>query len=118
MVVSVSGRVETALEADLASLPENLALGALAASALAMAREIDSSGNSATSKSMCQARLQDALAELRSLAPPEVKRDAIDEIKAAREKRLRLADTKPVVGTEVPDDSAPRRGARRKPRRD
>lgn len=79
--------VVAAVERDLSKLFGDLAASALAASALAMAREIDDFGNSATSKSMCQARLMDALRELRELAPPEVTTDAIDEIAAARDRR-------------------------------
>jgi hypothetical protein len=64
----------------------------LAASAVALAREIEHPYNSATSKSMCAKALQDALRELRGLAPAEVKADGIDEINAQRERRrARLA---------------------------
>lgn len=80
--------VEAAVERDLKRLPEELAESALAASALAMAREIDRSSNSATSKSMCQARLQDSLRELRELAPPAEEADQLDDLSARRKARL------------------------------
>ena len=90
--------VAAAVERDLARLPAVLAGSALAASALAMAREIDDPGNSATSKSMCQARLADALKELRALAPPEESHDRIDgiadELAQRRQHAQRLAGAK------------------------
>lgn len=64
-----------------------LADSALAASAVAMAREIEHPFNSATSKSMCQARLADALRELRELAPPVESKDGLDEVAERRAKR-------------------------------
>lgn len=80
--------VEAAVERDLKRLPQELAESALAASALAMAREIDCYENSATSKSMCQGRLQDALRELRELAPPTEEVDQLDDLSARRAARL------------------------------
>lgn len=63
-----------------------LADSALAATALAMAAEIDAA-NSATSKSMCEAALQKALDRLAELAPPERERDGLDDLSARRAKR-------------------------------
>jgi hypothetical protein len=65
-----------------------LAESALAASALALAAEIDSAGNSATSKSMCARELRDTLDRLRELAPPEEEEDGLDELTARRTARL------------------------------
>lgn len=83
------------LEKELLALKSRapgLAESTLAAGAMAMARELDKPHNSATSKSMCQARLQDALRELRELAPPEEKKDALDEVgKRRAERRARQA---------------------------
>lgn len=62
--------------------------GALVASALALARELDVR-NSATSKSMCARALREAMDRLRELAPPVLKRDAVDELAAARKVRRR-----------------------------
>jgi hypothetical protein len=88
------GAVETALCADLAVIraasPE-LADSALAATALAMAREIDKPRNSATSKSMCAARLTDALEQLRALTPPAEESDDVDDLKRRRAERRAAA---------------------------
>jgi len=66
----------------------NLANSSLAASAIAMAYEIDHPYNSATSKANCQARLQDAMRELYALAPPEEKGGKLHDIRADRALRL------------------------------
>lgn len=87
-LVSVVAAVERDL-AEIRTRDERLAASALAATALAMAAEIDDSVNSATSKSMCAARLQEALDRLRELTPPEEKSDGIDRI--GERVRLKLA---------------------------
>jgi hypothetical protein len=66
------------------------ASGALAATALAMAEEIDAP-NSATSKSMCARVLIDTMERLRAAAPPEEKEDRVDEIAQRRARRVRGA---------------------------
>lgn len=66
------------------------ASGALAATALAMAREIDA-GNSATSKSMCAKVLMDVLREIRAQAPPKRQEDRVDEIAKRRQERIARA---------------------------
>jgi hypothetical protein len=73
----------------------DLAEGGLAMAALQMAREMDNPNNSATSKSMCGKTLADTLATLRSLAPPEAKRDSIDDLAAARARRRQDAQAQP-----------------------
>lgn len=78
--------VEAAVKRDLKQFGA-MADSALAASALALAREIDSPNNSATSKSMCAKALREALDRLRELAPPEPKADKLDDITKQREKR-------------------------------
>ena len=80
--------VVAAVERELERLPRDLADSALAASALVMARELDSSGNSATSKSMCQARLQDVMDRLYELRPPSEELDQLDELSAKRRRRI------------------------------
>jgi hypothetical protein len=82
-----------AVKRDLATLPEHLAQGALAAAALTLARELDKPKNSATSKSMCAGRLQSTMRELRELAPPAPKKGVLDDIKSGR--ALRLIEGKP-----------------------
>ncbi|MEJ7783405.1 MAG: hypothetical protein WKF96_01290 [Solirubrobacteraceae bacterium] len=80
-----------AVERDLAALAERdeeLASSALAATAVALAKEIDKPRNSATSKSMCARALADTLRELRELAPAKKEDDAIDKLSAGRVLRL------------------------------
>jgi hypothetical protein len=71
----------------LAAEHPELAQGALAASALALAREIDTPGNSATSKSMCAKALLDTLDRLRELAPSDAGDDRLDELATRRAAR-------------------------------
>lgn len=83
--------VVEATENDLAEIRKrapDLADSALAATALALAREMDAH-NSATSKSMCARALMDALEQLRALAPAKATADRIDEVNAKREDRRR-----------------------------
>lgn len=61
---------------------------ALAALAVALAREVDDPGNSATSKSMCAGRLIDAVDRLRAAVPAEVPADGLDDLAARRDRRL------------------------------
>jgi hypothetical protein len=82
-----AGIVEKATRADLARLPDELAGSGLAMSAVVMARILDDPEGSFTSKSMCQARLQDALDRLRELAPVEEARDGIDDLTQRRAQR-------------------------------
>lgn len=58
-----------------------LADSTLAALALALAREVDDPGNSATSKSMNAHQLRDTIVKLRELAPPVKVRDELDELR-------------------------------------
>ena len=75
-----------ALDAELKAL--RVQAPALAATARALARELDDPGNSATSKSMCARVLADVLGQLRELAPAEVEEDVVDQLRARRESRL------------------------------
>jgi hypothetical protein len=68
-------------------MPEDLATSALAASALALAAEMDNK-NSATSKSMCAKALLDTLNRLRELAPPKRAKNDLDLQRERREARL------------------------------
>jgi hypothetical protein len=58
-----------------------LADSALAASAVALAYEIENPYNSATSKSMCARELRDTLDRLRELAPVKRREDSVDVIR-------------------------------------
>lgn len=84
-------RVIIAIERDLDDLADRdpvLAESGLAATALALAYELDHPGNSATSKSQCARALNETMEKLIALAPPAAKADKLDEIAAKREKRL------------------------------
>lgn len=73
--------------AAIATVAPELAQSALAATALALAREIDASDNSATSISMCAGQLRDTLDRLRELMPPKKETDGMDDLIARREAR-------------------------------
>lgn len=94
--LALSGRADVvaAVERDIALIRKRdaaLADSALAASAVALAYEMQDPFNSATSKSMCAGKLHDALKELRDLCPPEKETDAVDELGARREERRAAA---------------------------
>lgn len=74
--------------AEIALREPRLASGALAASARALAREMDSSHNSATSKSMCAKALLDTLDRIRELVPADEEGDEVDELAERRRERL------------------------------
>ena len=59
----------------------------MAALALALAREVDAEGNSATSKSMCARALIEAMTRLRESLPAEKTSDQLDEIAKRRDAR-------------------------------
>jgi hypothetical protein len=83
--------VVEALERDLAKIrerDEQVANSALAASAIALAREIEHPFNSATSKSMCAGKLYDAWNRLLELAPPQEEADQVDEYAARARAKL------------------------------
>lgn len=85
--------VVAAVERDLAELAKRdkaLASSAMAAAALALARELDAK-NSATSKSMCARALTETLEKLRALAPDEEAHDQLDSLAARRAARVAAA---------------------------
>lgn len=82
--------VAMAVSAELGELERRdrgLATGSLAALALSLAAMVDDEGNSATSRSMCAARLAEVLREIRELAPAVERGDILDEIGTRRAKR-------------------------------
>jgi hypothetical protein len=86
------GSVVAAVGRDLEEIRQRapeVADSALAASAVALAYEIDKASNSATSKSMCARAMHEALDKLRELTPPKQEDDRIDNL--ASSARLRLA---------------------------
>jgi hypothetical protein len=85
-VVSKDQSVGAAVERDLKGMGA-VADSALAATARALARELDDPGNSATSKSMCARALAETLDRLLALAPPKKEADKLDELNARRAKR-------------------------------
>lgn len=85
--------VVEAVKRDLESLrerDEKLADSALAASAMALARELDAQ-NSATSKSMCAKALIETLDRLAELAPPAKEADRVDDLASRRAARRAAA---------------------------
>lgn len=78
--------VVSALESELDEM--GVAHTTLAASALALARELDKDSNSATSKSNCAKALNETLDKLRALAPPRDEEDRLDDLSARRAQRL------------------------------
>lgn len=65
-----------------------VASSGMAATALALARELDSPKNSATSKSMCARALTETLTRLREQLPEPASADKLDDLEARRRKRL------------------------------
>lgn len=82
--------VVAALRAELKDLGPRGECSTLAATALALAAELDA-GNSATSKSMCAKSMVDVLRELRSLVPPKQEADGVDELNLRRASRRSAA---------------------------
>lgn len=83
--------VHAAVVQELAKLRDvapDLADGAFAATALALALEIDAPDNSATSKSMCAGQLREVLKELHALTPPAEEEDDLAKLRADRAARL------------------------------
>lgn len=84
--------VVEAAERDIEAIRERdseLADSTLAATAIRLAQELEHPFNSATSKSMCAARLIEALDRLRELAPQPEEDDKLDELRAKRAERLK-----------------------------
>lgn len=81
--------VRDAVERDLRDVGP-LKESALAATALALADELDGPGSS-TSKAMVAKELRETLAALRALAPSKHERDRLDEVTRKREQRRRSA---------------------------
>jgi hypothetical protein len=83
--------VVAAVERDLNAIAERdpeLAASGIAATALALAREIDKPRGSATAKATCARALADTLERLRQLAPPPKQKDGLDDLTARRAARL------------------------------
>jgi hypothetical protein len=97
-VPELVGGAVTVFEAVEAELAELKAAGALAATALKMAEELDNPKNGATSKSMCATVLAKVMGEIRALAPPVEVEDELSRIRRERADRRK--------GQAAPADSA------------
>jgi pyruvate/2-oxoglutarate dehydrogenase complex dihydrolipoamide acyltransferase (E2) component len=86
-VLTAEEGVVAAVKRDLADMGA-VGRSALAASALALARELDNPENSATSKSMCAKALIETMDRLRAQAPPKKENDRLDELAARRAARV------------------------------
>jgi hypothetical protein len=75
----------------LAAVVPGLAVCALSAAALELARQMDADGNSATSKSMCARELRETMGLLRGMAPEEREESPLDEIRARRAAKIEAA---------------------------
>lgn len=69
----------------------DLSRSTLAMTAVALAKQLDNTAASATSKSMCAKALNETMAQLRERAPAEKAGDALDELTRRREERLAVA---------------------------
>jgi len=90
------GPVYRAVELDLREIAKRdpeLAGGAVAATALSLARSMDDTKTSATARATCAARLMDALDKLRALAPTTAKESELDKFRARRAARQGRAGT-------------------------
>jgi hypothetical protein len=100
-----AGAREQAVKADLAALPESMQKGAIAATALMLARLLDRGiceEDPATGEHMMRTvpakeipafarEIRQCVTALQEQAPGEVKGDKTDEVKEAREKRIKAA---------------------------
>jgi hypothetical protein len=86
-VVIILWNVE-AVQEMIDAMPSQFHRSPLAAMALTLASELDSSSNGGTSKSMVAKSMQDVLKELRELAPLEQAKDDVDDLREQRRKRL------------------------------
>lgn len=90
VVTMAAKTVLAAVERELAQVAKrdkDLAAGALAATAQALARELDDHDTSATAKAACARELTATMSQLRELAPKGQRQDGVDEIGARRTKR-------------------------------
>lgn len=80
--------LEESVRADLAEMPLKMRRGGVARVALSCARILDQGGLSPRDAAGFMRELRLALAQLREMAPGEVKGDVTDEVKERRERRL------------------------------
>lgn len=80
-----------AVRRDVEALGEIRGAAAHVASALALARQIDSADVSAAAKASCARSLRETMDALRELAPKGGRVDGVDELNARRSQRRRVA---------------------------
>lgn len=80
--------VEDAVRNDLARLPEDMREGGVARIALYCAEQLDSGMHAPRDAAGFARELRLSLAQLREMAPGEVKGDVTDEVRERRERRL------------------------------
>lgn len=85
---AVPQTVEEAVLADIAKLPLDMQAGGVARVAVFCARELDSGMLPPREAASFSREIRLALAQLRDMAPGEVKGDVTDEVRAKREKRM------------------------------
>ena len=82
------GPMETAVMSDLEQLPEKMRRGGVAAVAINCARIFDEGGLAPRDAAGYAREIRLALAQLREMAPGDVKGDGTDEVSQRREQRL------------------------------
>jgi hypothetical protein len=80
--------MEEAVKSDLAQLPPAMRGGAVAAVALWSAQQLDNGGLAPRDAAGFAREVRLAMAQLREMAPGDVKGDVTDEVRVRREKRL------------------------------
>lgn len=80
--------MEDAVQRDLAELPDGMRRGGIASVALMCARILDEGGLAPRDAAGFAREMRLSLAQLRDMAPGEIKGDMTDEVRERREKRL------------------------------
>jgi hypothetical protein len=80
--------VEAALRTEIEALPADLQRSSLAATALALAAQMDSPRNGGTSKAMIAKEYRETLRELRAAAPAKVEDNELDRVRRRRAGRM------------------------------
>ena len=83
-----AGPIESAVLSDLLEFPAKMRDGAVAVGALTCARVLDEGGLSPRDAAGYLREMRLSMAQLREMAPGEVKGDSTDEVRQRREKRL------------------------------
>lgn len=84
-------RVIDAIEAEIESwrgIASKVAESTYAATAVALAYEVEDPYNSATSKAYCAKELRETMTLLRSMLPVEKRKDGVDDLESRRAERL------------------------------